>query len=216
MAHRPRLFDPRTGHRITATRHRQLLRYSDRKVAQFDALADDAHERGLHAKRRATKIKWRKVQERYDLRWQYWTVFRQTLDDQLKRRVEYEAKFAYTGKRKENNRDRANLNIRMRYYGRAPLPTDQEVRKAYYNLLLHGKPPKGWEYAIADWRNDRLSDRGWRRGSWKGGGAHPDVEGRGAMATERQHPSSIDWASNMVVHATLEDFDTLVIGEVEE
>lgn len=216
MARQPRLFDPRTGHRIDAERHRQLLRYSDRKIRHYDAAADVADETMKMMKRRSTQIRWAKRRDRADARMKYWKEFKRTLEDQLKRRVEYEAKFAYTGKRKENNRDRANLNIRMRYYGRAPLPTDREVRMAYYNLLLNGKPPKGWEYAIADWRNDRLSDRGWRRGSWKGGGAHPDVVGRGAMAAERKRADSIDWASNMVVHSTLEDFETLVIGEVEE
>lgn len=216
MARQPRLFDPRTGHRIDAERHRQLLRYSVRKIRHYDAAADVADETMKMMKRRSTQVRWAKRRDRYDARMRYWKEFKRTLEDQLKRRVEYEAKFAYTGKRKENNRDRANLNIRMRYYGRAPLPTDREVKVAYYNLLLNGKPPKGWEYAIADWRNDRLSDSGWRRGSWRGGHSHPDVVGKGPLAKERRKVDSIDWASNMVVHATLEDFETLVIGEVEE
>lgn len=214
--HKPRLYDPRSGHRIDSTRHRALLRYADRQVLKYDELYEDADERMLRSKRRSTQIKWSKKRNRYIARSEYWTEFKRTLEDQLKRRVEYEAKFAYTGKKKENNRDRANLNIRMRFYGKPPLPTDREVKVAYYNLLLHGKPPKGWEYAICDWRNDRLSDRGWRRGSWRSGGHHADTVGRGALVAERTHPSSLDWAANMVVHATLEDFDTLVIGEVEE
>lgn len=216
MAHKPRLYDPRSGYRIDSARHRVLLRYAARQMAKYDALADDAHEHAMRLKRRSAQIKWAKKVARLTDRYQYWKQFKDILEDQLKRRVEYEAKFAYTGKKKENNRDRANVNIRMRFYGKPPLPTDREVRTAFYNLLLHGKAPKGWEYAICDWRNDRLADRGWRRGAWRAGGAHPDTVGQGALATERRDPSSLDWAANMVVHATLEDFDTLVIGEVEE
>lgn len=213
---KPRLYDPRSGHRIDSARHRQLLRYAERKIKHFDNAADAAEMLVGMSKRRATKIKWAKERDRYDVRLRHWREFKQVLEDQLKLRVEYEAKFAYTGKKKEHDRDRANLNIRMRFYGRPPLPTDREVKVAYYSLLLHGKPPKGWEYAICDWRNDRRSDRGWRRGAWRGGVNHPDTSGRGALAAERSQPSSLDWAANMVVHATLEDFDTLVIGEVEE
>lgn len=213
---KPRLYDPRSGHRIDSARHRQLLRYVDRKILHYDATAEAMHDTMMTVKRRATKIRWRKRLDRVEARLSYWREFKETLEDQLKLRVEYEAKFAYTGKKKEHDRDRANINIRMRFYGRPPLPTDREVKVAYYSLLLHGKPPKGWEYAICDWRNDRRSDSGWRRGAWRGGRSRPDVEGRGPLAQERSQPSSLDWAANMVVHATLEDFDTLVIGEVEE
>lgn len=213
---KPRLYDPRTGYRIDAIRHRQLLRYSDRKIVQYDALADEAHERGLRLRQRKAKIAWSKRQHRFEDRLQYWRQFRRILEDQLKARVEYEAKFAYTGKMKERERDRANLNIRMRYTGKLPLPTDREVQAAFYNLLLRGQSPKGWEFAVIDWRNDRKSDRGWRHGSWRGGGSHPDVEGRGPLASERTDARKVDWASDMVVHSTLEDFETLVIGEVEE
>jgi hypothetical protein len=214
--HKPRLYDPRSGHRIDSVRHRQLLRYADRQILKYDALADDAHQHMERMRRRSAQVKWARQTDRALSRLSYWREFKQVLEDQLKLRVEYEAKFAYTGKKKEHDRDRANLNIRMRFYGRPPLPTDREVKVAYYNLLLNGKPPKGWEYAVCDWRNDRLSDRGWRRGSWRGGRTQPDTVGRGPLGQERQRPDSLDWAANMVVHATLEDFDTLVIGEVEE
>lgn len=216
MARRPRLYDPRSGHRIVAERHRQLLRYSVRQITKYDALADDADARLERLKRRSSQIVWAKRRDRYDARMRYWKEFKRTLEDQLQLRVEYEAKFSYTGKMKENENDRANLNIRMRYYGRAPLPTDREVRTAFYNLLLMGKAPKGWEFAVIDWRNDRKSDRGWRRGTWRSGGPHPDVRGRGAAVAERTDARKADWAGDMVVHSTLEDFDTLVIGEVEE
>ena len=211
-----RLYDPRTGYRIDMVRHRQLLRYSDRKIAQYDALADEAHEQVLRLKQRRAKVAWSRRQHRYEDRLKYWRQFKRILEDQVKLRVEYEAKFAYTGKMKENERDRANLNIRMRYVGRLPLPTDREVKTAFYNLLLQGKSPRGWEFAVIDWRNDRKSDRGWRRGSWRGGGASPDTVGRGAAAAERTDERQTDWAGDMVVHSTLEDFETLVIGEVEE
>lgn len=213
---KPRLYDPRTGYRIDMVRHRQLLRYSDRKIAQYDALADEAHDRGLRLRQRRAKIAWSKRQHGYEARLKYWRQFKRILEDQVKLRVEYEAKFAYTGKMKENERDRANLNIRMRYVGRLPLPTDREVKTAFYNLLLNGKSPKGWEFAVIDWRNDRKSDRGWRHGSWHGGGARPDTVGRGPHADERTDARNADWAGDMVVHSTLEDFETLVIGEVEE
>lgn len=216
MAHRPRLYDPRTGYRISIERHRQLLRYSDRKIRDYDALADEAHEHGLRMRTKAARVKWRRAQDRYEVRLQYWKQFRRVLEDQLKARVEYEAKFAYTGKMKENERDRANLNIRMRYVGRLPLPTDREVQKAFYNLLLNGKSPKGWEFAVIDWRNDRKGDSGWRRGSWRGGGNKPDTQGKGPLASERTDERKTDWAADMVVHSALEDFETLVIGEVEE
>lgn len=213
---KPRLYDPRTGHRIDPQRHRQLLRYSARKIAQYDALADEAHEHAMRLKRRSAQITWAKKVGRLTDRFNYWKQFKRTLEDQVKARVEYEAKFAYTGKMKEHENDRANLNIRMRYVGKLPLPTDREVQTAFYNLLLHGKSPKGWEFAVIDWRNDRKSDRGWRRGSWHGGGNQPDVVGRGRSAAERTDERQADWAGDMVVHSTLEDFETLVIGEVEE
>jgi hypothetical protein len=216
MARKPRLFDPRTGYRIDIARHRALLRYSARKIAQYDALADEAHDHGLRLKQRTAQVAWSKRQHRYEARLKDWRQFKRILEDQVKARVEYEAKFAYTGKMKENERDRANLNIRMRYVGRLPLPTDREVKTAFYNLLLAGKGPKGWEFAVIDWRNDRKSDQGWRRGSWRGGGAHPDVRGVGPLQDERTDAAFVDWAGDMVVHSTLEDFTTLVIGEVEE
>lgn len=184
-----RLYDPRTGYRITIKRHRALLFYSARKLVQH------------HDNRK---------------RYQYWEQFQRVLMDQIRARVEYEAKFAYTGKTDESDRDRANLNIRMRYVGRLPLPTDRDVKIAFYNLLLNAKAPKGWEFAVIDWRNDRRSDRGWRRGAWAGGGSQPDIRGRGSRAGERTDESSVDWTANMIVHAALEDFETLVIGEVEE
>jgi hypothetical protein len=213
---KPRLYDPRTGYRIDMGRHRQLLRYSARKIAQYDALADEAHDRGLALRQRRAKVTWSKRQHNYEARLKYWRQFKRILEDQVKLRVEYEAKFAYTGKMKENERDRANLNIRMRYVGRLPLPTDREVKTAFYNLLLHGQSPKGWEFAVIDWRNDRKSDRGWRHGSWRSGGARPDTQGKGSLVEERTDARKTDWAGDMVVHSTLEDFETLVIGEVEE
>lgn len=216
MARTPRLYDPRTGHRISIERHRQLLRYSERKIHQFDALAEDAHEHKMRMRSKTARLRWAKKQDRYDERLRYWREFRERLEQELVGRVEYEAKFAYTGKMKENERDRANLNIRMRYVGKLPLPTDRDVKMAFYNLILKGKAPKGWEYAVCDWRNDRKADRGWRRGSWRSGGNTPDVEGRGSNVAERTDESKIDWASDMVVHSSLEDFETLVIGEVEE
>lgn len=213
---KPRLYDPRTGYRIDMGRHRQLLRYSARKIALYHAGADDALKHAMRLKRRSTQIAWAGKSERLEGRARYWRQFKRILEDQVKLRVEYEAKFAYTGKMKENERDRANLNIRMRYVGRLPLPTDREVKTAFYNLLLHGKSPRGWEFAVIDWRNDRKSDRGWRHGSWRSGGAHPDTQGKGSLVDERTDARKTDWAGDMVVHSTLDDFDTLVIGEVEE
>lgn len=214
---KPRLYDPRMGYRIDIARHRALLRYSARRIAQYNALAEDAQDHAMRLKRRSARLAWIAKVARYDKRVHYWREFKRVLEEQVMARVEYEAKFAYTGKRQENDKDRANLNIRMRYVGRLPLPTDQEVKKAFYNLLLQAKSPKGWEFAVIDWRNDRKSDQGWRRGSWRGtGGSRPDVEGVGHQAAYRTKARNQGWAGDMVVHAALEDFETLVIGEVEE
>lgn len=203
---KPRLYDPRTGHRINAREHRRLLRYATRKIAYYDALADAAHERGLSAKRRATKVKWAKRVERLQARYSHWRTFKQILEDELKGRVEYEGKFSYRS-RKQGEADRCVVNIRMRYVGKLPLPSDMEVKRAFVSLIAEGRSPKGWEYAWINWRNDRHSSRGWSRGNVR----------------ESDSEKDLPWAGNIFVGGglTLGDMDTkiageFVIGEVEE
>lgn len=197
---KPRLYDPRSGHRIDSREHRRLVHYAERKITLYDALAEEAHERGLDAKRRATRLKWAKRRDRLQARFEYWRTFRQILEDELKGRVEYEGKFPYHSKKDPNGR--VHVNIRMRYMGKLPLPMDQTVKRAFFSLIVEGRAPKDWEYAYIDWRNDRKGTQGWHRGELQ----HSEDE------------KDLQWAGNIFVGGDLRlsDMETLIIGEVEE
>lgn len=196
---KPRLFDPRTGHRLTPQGHRALLAAAKRQHRAALSRLRIAQDTLDRVRRRSTVLRWQKREAYADAARARWTDLIRKLEDQLRMKtVEYEGKAGYKSTR--DNRAWANWNVRMQFRGTA-LPSDREVKAAFADLFASGTVRKGWRWSRIQWSNTKQREK--------------EATEEWASSTDTR---DLDWLQNVWIGGDMHegDIDTLTIGEVEE
>lgn len=195
---KPRLFDPRTGYRLTPQGHRALLALAKRQLKAALARRRIAQDKLERVRQRIAVVRWQHREANAVASADRWADLIQRLEDQLRTKtVEYEGKAGY--KSTKDRRAWANWNVRMRFTGVA-LPSDREVKAAFADLFGAGLVRPGWQWSYIEWSNthrrEKQASDGWSNST---------------------DPRDLDWLHTIWIGGDMQqdDIDTLVIGEVE-
>ena len=208
MAKRPRLYDPRTGYPIDADTHRALVAQVRRSLERARARWREALDTLERVRRKDAVRRWRRraagaYQSKEDLR----ELLRRLLEQLERVTFEFQMKVSYEGRDAKHRGSRITTNVHLRTTRpRSAAPTDKEVFDTYVTLITALRAPKGWEYMLHDYRNDRQD----KSGAWHHG-----------KVTEVEDIEDLGWIGDIVVGGDLSAADVevrrnIVVGEIEE